>query len=398
MERKISKNTKLLLVINTIRKIIDIFLGPFLTAYLFEIVVENIKIISIYNIFSYITIGMVSAVIGRIMKNKYQMQIFIIGMISKFVQLVVLIFLSNNIEQYIYLFAIIAGFSMATWSFPLNLFSSKLVLNSEKRIFIGYKIILNNLVKVLLPFLLGTLISTQSFKITAIIILLLSLVQILLSFKINFKSINNDKKEKLNLMGEINHIKSNKNLQRFYRMKFFKGMAYEGALDTALTLLIVISFTTQFSLGVITSITSLLAILSSYICERIETKEKLKKLVIISYMTILLSSIALIFLTNQYTVVVYHLIFAFFLQFIMIEEETQTLKYTNSKDINDFNRVETYILLEIFLNIGRTISYILLFLVGIYNTLYLIGTLIVFLLLPIGAEVIDLIKFNKEKI
>lgn len=44
----------------------------------------------------------------------------------------------------------------------------------------------------------------------------------------------------------------------------------------------------------------------------------------------------------------------------MVSEEVQTLKFTNSDVINDSNRVETYVLLEMFLNIGRIISYILL--------------------------------------
>ena len=62
---KMKRNAKLLLIINTIRKIIDIFLGPFLTAYLFRVAIDNIKIISIYNIFSYIVIAIISIIIGE---------------------------------------------------------------------------------------------------------------------------------------------------------------------------------------------------------------------------------------------------------------------------------------------------------------------------------------------
>ena len=134
MEQQISRNTKLLLIINTIRKIIDIFLGPFLTAYLFRIAVENIKILSIFNIFSYIVIAVIALIIGRILKNNYEMRIFRIGMISKFIQLVILILLGDNVVNYIWILAVIAGFSMETWSFSLNLFSSKLISNNEKKL------------------------------------------------------------------------------------------------------------------------------------------------------------------------------------------------------------------------------------------------------------------------
>ena len=395
MKQKMSKNANLLLIINTIRKIIEIFLGPFLTAYLFKVAVENITIISIYNIFSYMALFIIAIIIGKILKNKYEMPIFRIGMISKFIQLLILIIIKDNIVNYIWIIAIIAGFSMETWSFPLNLFSSKLVTNNEKKTFVIYKTILNNLVKILIPFLLGSIITIKSFETTAIIILILSFIQILLSFKIKLDKQNNKSNKKLNIIKEINHIKQNKKLKKFYMMKFFKGMAYEGALDTAVTLLIIISFKSDFSLGIVTSITSILAMFSSFIYKKINNLKTMKIIFILSCTIIFISSILLVFVTNSYTIIAYNIIFAFFLQFIIIAEEVQSLKFTNSNVINNTNVVETYVLLEMFLNVGRIISYILLLIVGIYNNLYLLEILIIFLVISIIMETINLIKFDK---
>ena len=395
MKQKMSKNANLLLIINTIRKIIEIFLGPFLTAYLFKVAVENITIISIYNIFSYVALFIIAIIIGKILKNKYEMPIFRIGMISKFIQLLILIIIKDNIVNYIWIIAIIAGFSMETWSFPLNLFSSKLVINNEKKTFVIYKTILNNLVKILVPFLLGSIITIKSFETTAIIILILSFIQILLSFKIKLDKQNNKSNKKLNIIKEINHIKQNKKLKKFYMMKFFKGMAYEGALDTAVTLLIIISFKSDFSLGIVTSITSILAMFSSFIYKKINNLKTMKIIFILSCTIIFISSILLVFVTNSYTIIAYNIIFAFFLQFIIIAEEVQSLKFTNSNVINNTNVVETYVLLEMFLNVGRIISYILLLIVGIYNNLYLLEILIIFLVISIIMETINLIKFDK---
>lgn len=395
MKRKISTNTNLLLIINTIRKIIDIFLGPFLTSYLFKTAVENIKVISIYNVLSYAAIAVVSLIIGKILKNKYQMEIFRVGMISKFVQLAILIILGNNVINYIWVLAIISGFSTETWSFPLNLFSSELILNEEKKNFVVYKTILNNLVKILVPFILGTVINAKSFEVAAVIIFILSIIQILLSLKIQFKTEDNNECKKLNLKKEIDNIRNNSKLKRFYKMKFFKGMAYEGALDTAVTLLIIMSFNSDFSLGIITSIISILTMLSSYLYKKVKTKEKINLLIFSSCIIIFISSIMLLFLTNEYTIIIYNLIFGFFLQFIMIGEEVETLKFTNSSVINNTNRVETYVILEMFLNAGRIISYVLLFIVGMYNSLYLLKLLIILLIISVWFEIINLIKFNK---
>ena len=125
-----SKNTKLLLIVTSIRKIIDIFLGPFLTAYLFKVSINNIQTISIYNIFSYTILALISLILGKFLKNKYDMEIFRLGVISRFILLVILIILGENIINYIWLFSIISGFSTAALSFPLNLCASARVPNN----------------------------------------------------------------------------------------------------------------------------------------------------------------------------------------------------------------------------------------------------------------------------
>ena len=118
-------------------------------------------------------------------------------------------------------------------------------------------------------------------------------------------------------------------------------------------------------------------------------------LIFSSCIIIFISSITLLFVTNGYTIIIYNLIFGFFLQFIMISEEVETLKFTNSSVINNTNRVETYVILEMFLNAGRIISYVLLFIVGMYNSLYLLKLLIILLIISVWFEIINLIKFNK---
>lgn len=393
-KQRISSNTILLLIINTIRKIIDIFLGPFLTAYLFKVAIDNIKIISIYNIFSYVVVAVFALIIGKVIKNKYKMEIFRLGMISKFIQLLLIVVLGDKVVEHIWLLAVMAGFSTEAWSFPLNLFSTTLVKENEKETFVVYKSILNNLCKVLVPFLLGTIISIKSFTITAIIILALTFIQIIISLFIEDNMVDNKTNEKLHVIDEFKKIKNNRKLKMFYNMKFFKGLAYEGALETAVTLLIIIAFKSDFSLGIVTSITSLLAVLSSWIYKKINNEKKLNSIVIFSSIIILLFSILLVFLTNNTTIVIYNLVFSFFLQFIMVLEEVKTLKFTNSNVITEKNRVETFILLEFFLNLGRIIGYLLLLITGLFFNIYLLEVVIIILVFAIILETDNLIKFN----
>ena len=124
---------------------------------------------------------------GRFIKNKYEMPVFRIGMIVKFVQLIILTVLGEKIINYIWLVAIISGISTITWYFPLNIFSSTLVEHKEKKEYIVYKTMISNIISVVLPVLFGTFISKDSFERTTIIVLILSFIQIIFSFSLKYE-------------------------------------------------------------------------------------------------------------------------------------------------------------------------------------------------------------------
>ena len=170
-----SNNSKYLIVVHVVRKVIEIFLGPFLMAYLFKISTDSITTVSLYNIFAFVVIGIFAVLVGSIIKNRYEMLLFRFGMIFKLLQLIILVAIGKRIVKYIWLVAIISGASTITWYFPLNLFSSTLVQNNEKKEFTIYKTILSNLVCIILPVVFGSIIDNHSFEKTAIIVLGLQL-------------------------------------------------------------------------------------------------------------------------------------------------------------------------------------------------------------------------------
>ena len=230
-----SKNSKLLIILNTIRRIIDIFLGPFLTSYFFKISINNIKTISLYNIYAYFIMIIIAFIIGILLKKINELIIFRISMILKFFQLIIIVLLGKRIIKYLWLVAIISGISTMTWAFPLNILSS-LIPNNEKENFIVYKTICNNITNVIIPILFGTLISINSFEKVAIISLILSIIQIIISLNIknNYKNNYN-----LNIYKEFVKLINNNNIKYLLRSDLFLGLTSEGALDTLITLMII---------------------------------------------------------------------------------------------------------------------------------------------------------------
>ena len=388
-----SSNSKRLMIIYEIGKIIEIFLGPFFTAYIFKISTNSITIVSLYNIFSYFIIAFLAVLLGIFIKNRNEMLVFRLGMISQFFQLLIVVFLGKKIVKYIWIAALISGLATITYYLPHNLFSSILVPNKEKKEYSVYKNMLTSLVRVVIPIVFGAIISENSFEKTAIIVLILSIIQILVSFKLEYKK-SHDKPKHFKLIENYKKLRKNKNVMELFKTTLYFGMTADGALKTSIILLIIIAFKKDFSLGIITSLIYILSIFSSYLCKKIIETKKIKIAIYISGLIPLLSTIILLFITNKITIVGYNIIYAFFIQIITVIKEVKTLKITDSSTINDSNRTEVYVLIELFLGIGRIISYVLLLIVGLLNSILLLKILIIFLSLCILFSGIHLIKID----
>ena len=116
------------------KKIMTIFLGPFLTAYFIKVSSESIVI------------------------------------------------LKEKVVDNLWLISVLYGISQSAYWFPYNLFVIDKVENSERTSYTVKKRLIVSSIGVLVPTILGTTITITNFELTSIIILVISLVQIILSF------------------------------------------------------------------------------------------------------------------------------------------------------------------------------------------------------------------------
>ena len=72
MEEKMKRKSEanIIIVIDALKKIMTIFLGPFLTAYFIKISSESMVDLSIYYIFSYLLLGIGSFIVASIVKKQ----------------------------------------------------------------------------------------------------------------------------------------------------------------------------------------------------------------------------------------------------------------------------------------------------------------------------------------
>lgn len=129
---KLKSEANIIIAIDALKKIMIIFLGPFLTAYFIKTSSESIIDLSIYYIFSYILLGIGSFIVASIVKNKFRIGMFRIGVIISFIYIMTIVILKDKVVDHLRLISILYGISQSTYWFPYNLFVINKIDNQER--------------------------------------------------------------------------------------------------------------------------------------------------------------------------------------------------------------------------------------------------------------------------
>ena len=93
MKKKIKTEQNIIIIMDAIKKIMTIFLGPFLTAYFISTSTNSILNIAIYYIFTYATMALSTLVVAALAEKRNRIKIFRIGIILNFIYILIIILL-----------------------------------------------------------------------------------------------------------------------------------------------------------------------------------------------------------------------------------------------------------------------------------------------------------------
>lgn len=359
MKNKAKEN--ILITVSALRKIMEIFFGPFLIAYFIKTSKEGLLDLSIYNIASYFIIAVVGLIVSYIIRNKFQIGMFRVGVVLNFFYILSIILLKERILNYLYIVAFLYGVSAICYWFPYNLFIANQIENKDREEYEIKRKTVSLLVSVLTPIILGSLITTTDFHITAIVIAVLSLVQIVLSFFIKPRK---NKNYKFTLFSSFQKLREDKEINTIFKVEFLKGFNLSDAVLTVIvTVLILNAFKTDMNLGVITSVSSVITIFLSFLYSKI-FKKKDDKLVILTCSIIpVLCLFLLLLFTNNITLVIYHFGYNIFINILTMIIDIRLFNISNTKLIKEESEIEFWAIREVILNIGRILGYFILFLI-----------------------------------
>lgn len=376
-----------------INSILYMFINTFMVAYFYTLTNYDYKIISVFYIISFIFILVTFLSLGKIIKNKMQVPIFRFGIILYCIYVLTISLLKDNIiNYYIYLgifYGIVQGFLWSAGHLLVNEYA-----NDVSNRFVSTKSMISKTLKIIFPFIFGTSIELTSFSNVATVVVILSIIQFSFSLLIKEKDLSKTKKYSLNNF--IKYLKNNKKekLKDFYKIMFYEGIS-KYLLETLVTIMIVFTFKTNISLGILTTFFSLCSIASVYIFQR-----KLKNnntILTISTIMCVLGVILLLFNINKVTIIIYNLINNIFLILLTNNAETKRYCIINSdKTITQDYLAEHQVISEISLNVSRLIGYAILLAISFLNNIFYFKILLVFVSFAIICYARLMIKLNKN--
>ena len=389
MKKKIKSEQNIIIIMDAIKKIMTIFLGPFLTAYFISTSTNSILNIAIYYIFTYATMALSTLVVAALAEKRNRIKIFRIGIILNFIYILIIILLNLPIISILY------GISASCYYFPYNLFIINKVKNTERTNYMVKLFITISVVGILFPIIFGSIITITNYILTAVIVLFISLIQIILSFFITDN--HNGDLEEYNLKKAWLELKKNKQVINCLAGEFFIGMNIcNGALEIVMVILILNSFKTNINLGIITSIVTLLSILVVKIYGLIYNKRDDKKVIIISSIIPVISLIIFLILKTNTTVIIYKFSYVIFAEILSLVRKIKIFNLSNSKIVNKSNQCEFNAIREVTLNVGRVTGYTLLLLAGLTQSAVVLNIVTIILTLSLLVMSINLTKVKKN--
>ena len=392
------KESNILILIEALKRIITIFLGPFLTAYFIKTSINSINDLSLYYIVNYAAHAIFGIVMGFIVKKKFRLAMFRVGIITNFIYILFIVLLQEKILNYIPLIALLYGFSAIAYYYPYNLFASAKIKNSDRTDYEFKKKSLQSIIGIVIPVLLGSIISTTNFRLTAIIVLIISVIQIILSLLI--KPLE-DVDDEFEIIKSFKILIKNKDVRNMFLVDFFKGFfVTDSALDATIVILIISAFKTEMNLGIISSIASVFIIFMQYTYTKYLKNKDDKHLIISCSFIPITVLIILLLKTNTITLILYYFVYMTTINLLALILDVRLFNVANSKIVKDGNFLEYWSLREFFLNLGRISGYTLLLLVGLTkqeNLLYYLMIVLAFSIIITGYIVSNVKKYNSVK-
>ena len=386
------KNMICLMLMRILKKAINIFTDSFFVLYFMQLTNNNILPLGIYYLFLYSALIVSVLIVKNFLKSKKRIWLLRTGVVLNFIYFLIILLLRENIIKFAWLLGILYGIEEGLYYSVFNVYESEIKKDKIKE-YIGNYNAICSVISVIIPLVFGSIMSYSGFGKCTFIVLLLVIIKIIITIIYNETSI--PKQRIVNLKKYFNKIKKNKLVLRAHFVSIGNGLTYSGAFNILITIYIIRIFKNSFSLGILTSIFSIVTAFASFLFAKYVKRYKYKKIIIFSNLLVIIFLLIMMIKCNSITIVLFNFIQSFAKTYASLINENNLIVAANSKDIKNVFKEEYYVTHEIFIYIGRVISYFAFCLLALSNNV--IFTNIVMMSFVIFLIIRMIISLNLQK-
>ena len=373
---------------HSINSIVSKFTSLFLAIYFLKITDGNFISVVLYYTLKYSLNGIFSFLSLKLLNKNNVLNVYRIGLFSNGLCLLVLLFLGNDIKNYIYLFAVLdCATSLLYWStYKMILYNFKND-NQFKEIF-SYNSIVTSVISIISTVGMGYVIVNTSYSILLIIIVLLVFIAVISTFYLDKYTFDINPIK----LSNIKYAFKDKQAKEIYKIVFFEGMGFRGGLDTTITFIIFLTLGSESSLGNLNAVFAFLGLITSLLVKKYLKEKGNKNAFLISALAILVVTIPIIFTNSFIVFIIYNIVFNIAYKITQILVDTAVFNISSNKTLTKYQLEYTY-LSEVIHGLGKAFSELILLIPVVYafnlNNLRIVAAILSFSIL------LQMLVYNK---
>lgn len=380
--KNFNRSQKSLLTVHLLKMVMDLFISTFLTSYILSQTPDNILSKGLFNIglfyVSWYFVYMVFEFICSYFVDKGNRVLFLrIAIVINTFLIVALVFWGKQISNWIIPAGAVCGLVDAFY------YSSYLIMRTELS---GGKIakqynmlvtLITNLIKVVIPIILGFVIEASSLSTIAIYIVFVSVIQFIVSL---FIKLDKTQSSKFEFKKFLNYLKTDK--EAFSQLKYTYLSSVPSGFKQTYNVLVVIltvyAFKKDSLLGIYTSLFSLATMLLLILYKALDNKKfnKLPIYLIIGFLPVVVSIFVAI-KTSEFTLVALNFtltIASYFSEYMGNVERDVVIRHEQKEEF--FSEHQVFV--EFIQCIGRVIAFSIFMLVGLTSNITLFIAMMIF--------------------
>ena len=359
--KSFSKNATLLLSCLILNSITSIFIYTYLLAFILDVSSNGIINVAIFYLVLHVSMIILSWVIAPVLKKINKALALQIGIVFKFLFVLMAVLLKDSIIDYIYVIAICNALSEVMFWGGANPLQPMVTQNSSLSVFMSFNKIFGTIISLIVPIFMGFCIDQIGIHFISIAMTVLVAIQLTLAVMIKEKE--DGKYTKLKYREFVTKAKKHyPEIKGIYINQFLYGICSN--VSMLILYFTVITFGSNLSIGIFSTISSIMAII-------ILSVYNVKKKWFNNFATAIISGILIAFSItfivvslNQVSLTLFYVFWNISIVIPEIITGARRLNVTKQRYLKQYN-IENVTISETYLDLGRVVGELMLVLMGI---------------------------------